>query len=144
MGCALQGDMMQAARTQALSDFKAGKKTPLIATDVAGRGLDVQDVELVVNYTFPLTIEDYVHRIGRTGRGGKFGISHTLFTAQDKAHAGALQNVLREASQDVPDALVRFGSTVKKKDHKVYGAFGPKDGPMKAPTKIVFNNDDSD
>jgi len=49
--------------------------------------------------------------------------------------------VLREASQQVPDALLRFGSAVKKKEHKVYGAFGPKDGPMKAPTKIVFDND---
>ena len=113
----------------------------LVATDVAARGLDIPDVELVLNYTFPLTIEDYIHRIGRTGRGGKTGISHTLFTMQDKAHAGALQNVLREASQVVPDALLRFGSSVKKKEHKVYGAFGPKDGPMKAPTKIVFDND---
>ena len=56
-------------------------------------------MEVVINFTFPLTIEDYVHRIGRSGRGGKTGISHTLFTSFDKAHAGALQNILREASQ---------------------------------------------
>ena len=68
---------------------------------------------------FPLTIEDYVHRIGRTGRGGKSGISHTLFTSFDKAHAGALQNILREAGQPVPESLMRFGSAVKKKEHKV-------------------------
>lgn len=57
--------------------------------------------QVVINYTFPLTIEDYIHRIGRTGRGGKTGVSHTLFTSFDKAHAGALQNVLREAKQQV-------------------------------------------
>ena len=138
---AIHGDMTQEQRTRALQAFKEGSTPLLVATDVAARGLDIPDVELVLNYTFPLTIEDYIHRIGRTGRGGKTGISHTLFTMQDKAHAGALQNVLREASQEVPDALLRFGSSVKKKEHKVYGAFGPKDGPMKAPTKIVFDND---
>lgn len=64
--CALQGDMTQANREKAIDDFKAARLSPLIATDVASRGLDVNDVELVINYTFPLTIEDYVHRIGRT------------------------------------------------------------------------------
>jgi ATP-dependent RNA helicase DBP3 len=58
-----------------------------------------------------------------------------------QAHAGALQNILREASQPVPDALTKFGSTVKKKEHKLYGAYGPKEGePMKTATKIVFGD----
>jgi ATP-dependent RNA helicase DBP3 len=53
-----------------------------------------------------------------------------------------LQNILREASQPVPDALTKFGSTVKKKEHKLYGAYGPKEGePMKSATKIVFGDD---
>ena len=55
----------------------------------------------MINFTFPLTIEDYVHRIGRTGRGGKTGTSHTFFTNFDKAHAGGLQNILREAGQAI-------------------------------------------
>ena len=54
--------------------FKAGTVPLLIATDVAARGLDIPDVEVVINYAFPLTIEDYIHRIGRTGRGGKTGV----------------------------------------------------------------------
>jgi len=60
-----------------------------------------------------------------------------------QSNAGALQNVLREASQPVPDELLKFGSTVKKKEHKLYGAFGPKEGeaPTKAPTKITFGDD---
>ncbi|CAE8741249.1 unnamed protein product, partial [Polarella glacialis] len=105
---ALQGDMSQDKRTQAITDFKACNKTPLIATDVASRGLDVQDVELVINYTFPLTIEDYVHRIGRTGRAGKKGLAICFFSpdskgAQDeKAHAGDLCKILRDAGQEVP------------------------------------------
>lgn len=60
------------------------------------------------SYTFPLTIEDYVHRIGRTGRAGRTGKSITFFTADDKAHAGELQRVLRDAGQEVrsrPQAL---------------------------------------
>ena len=62
-----------------------------------------------------------------------------------QGNAGALQNVLREASQAVPEELLRFGSTVKKKEHKLYGAFGPKDmdgAAPKAPTKITFDDDD--
>ncbi|CAN1354132.1 DEAD-box ATP-dependent RNA helicase 5 [Linum perenne] len=55
-----------------------------VATDVAARGLDVPDVEVVINYSFPLTTEDYVHRIGRTGRAGKKGVAHTFFTHHNK------------------------------------------------------------
>jgi ATP-dependent RNA helicase DBP3 len=55
-----------------------------IATDVAARGLDIPDVEVVINFSFPLTLEDYVHRIGRTGRAGKKGVAHTFFTQANK------------------------------------------------------------
>jgi superfamily II DNA/RNA helicase len=55
-----------------------------IATDVAARGLDIPDVEVVINFSFPLTLEDYVHRIGRTGRAGKKGVAHTFFTHLNK------------------------------------------------------------
>jgi ATP-dependent RNA helicase DBP3 len=140
-GIAIHGDMTQAARTQALQQFKDGTVPLLVATDVAARGLDIPDVEVVINYTFPLTIEDYIHRIGRTGRGGKTGISHTLFTGSpqfEKPLAGALQNVLREAGQPVPDELLKFGSSVKKKEHKMYGAHSGGDQPMKQATRIVF------
>jgi len=131
---ALQGDMTQAARTQAMADFKACKKTPLIATDVASRGLDVQDVELVINYTFPLTIEDYVHRIGRTGRAGKTGLAVCFFSPDskgvqdEKAHAGDLVKVLKDAKQSVPAELEKISNSsggnkaTKKKAHPLFGA----------------------
>jgi len=111
----IHGDKSQQDRTKSLSKFKDGSCPLLIATDVAARGLDIPDVEYVINFTFPLTIEDYIHRIGRTGRAGKAGIAHTLFTDNDKAHAGELANVLRLASLPVPEELSAYGCAVKKK-----------------------------
>jgi len=135
----INGNKSQEARTKALADFKNGSCPLLIGTDVAARGLDIPNVEVVINYTFPLTIEDYVHRIGRTGRAGKNGISHTFFQPGDKSHAGELQQVMKQAGQPVPDELMKFGSTIKKKEHNLYGSFGPKTGPMKKATKIRFD-----
>merc|ERR1712157_105050 len=120
--CAIHGDNSQFQRIEAVEKFKTGQVPLLIATDVAARGLDIPDVEYVINYSFPLTIEDYVHRIGRTGRAGKTGVSHTYFTNFDKPRAGELINLLREAEQDVPQDLMKFGTHVKKKEHKLYGA----------------------
>lgn len=137
----IHGNKAQDARERALSEFKDGSCPILVATDVAARGLDIPDVEVVLNYTFPLTIEDYVHRIGRTGRAGKNGISHTFFQPGDKSHAGELQQVMKQAGQTVPDELMKFGSTIKKKEHKLYGNFGPKTGPMKKAVKITFDSD---
>jgi ATP-dependent RNA helicase DBP3 len=81
---AVHGDKTQADRTKAVNSFKDGTRPLLIATDVAARGLDIPDVEYVINYSFPLTTEDYVHRIGRTGRAGRKGIAHTFFTQTDR------------------------------------------------------------
>ena len=69
----IHGDIGQGQRTRAVEGFKSGAVPLLVATDVAARGLDIPDVEAVINYSFPLTTEDYVHRIGRTGRAGKTG-----------------------------------------------------------------------
>ena len=125
---------------EAFEAFKSGKNPLLIATDVAARGLDIPNVEVVINQTFPLTAEDYIHRIGRTGRAGKTGISHTLFTDADKAHAGALVNILREAGQDIPQALLNFPQIVKPKVHKIYGHRLDSGAPMKKATKITFDD----
>ena len=80
---ALHGDMSQPARTETLERFKAGDIQILVASDVAARGLDVQDMSHVFNYDVPFSPEDYVHRIGRTGRAGKTGHSFTLATPNE-------------------------------------------------------------
>lgn len=142
---AIHGDISQDSRNRAVDDFKSARVPLLIATDVAARGLDIPDVEVVINYSFPLTVEDYVHRIGRTGRAGKSGKAHTFFVGKnDKPRAGELVNVLREAGQPVPKALMAFGTAVKKKESKMYGAhFKDVDMNAKA-TKVKFADSDDD
>lgn len=136
----IHGDLSQPQREASLSSFKTGAVNVLVATDVAARGLDIPNVKLVINATFPLTAEDYVHRIGRTGRAGKDGTAITFFTEQDKALAGALVNVLKSAGQNVPEDLLKFGTTVKKKQHDSYGAFYKEDLEGKTSTKITFDD----
>jgi ATP-dependent RNA helicase DBP3 len=138
----MSSDKSQADRITAIENFKSGKSRMLVATDVAGRGLDINDIALVINYSFPLTIEDYVHRIGRTGRGGKTGESITFFTKNEKHLSGELINVMREANANVPEDLMKFGTGVKRKEHGMYGAFyksNDDDRPMKKATKVTFD-----
>ena len=91
----IHGDLSQQKRQESLEAFKRGTVPLLVATDVAARGLDIPAVRLVINVTFPLTAEDYVHRIGRTGRAGQDGKAITFFTDAEKGLAGALINVLK-------------------------------------------------
>ncbi|KAL0371942.1 UNVERIFIED_CONTAM: DEAD-box ATP-dependent RNA helicase 5 [Sesamum calycinum] len=126
----ISGDKAQHARTQALSLFKEGTCPLMIATDVAARGLDIPDVEVVINYSFPLTTEDYVHRIGKQ---------------EELGLAGELINVLREAQQVVPESLLKFGTHVKKKESKLYGAhFREINANAPKATKITFDNSDNE
>lgn len=136
----IHGDLGQNERIASLERFKSAETPLLVATDVAARGLDIPNVEHVINYTFPLTIEDYVHRIGRTGRGGKTGKSLTFFTEMDKAHAGELIRVLKDADQKVPEDLTKFPTTIKKKTHSSYGDHFKELVPGKA-KKITFDDD---
>ena len=139
--CTLHGDMSQADRTSSLQSFIDGNSSILIATDVAARGLDIPNVSLVINYTFPLTIEDYVHRIGRTGRAGKTGTAITLFTDADKAHAGGLVAVLKGANQLVPTELTSsYECVTKKKAHKDYGSFYKDVSDAPPPTHVKFDD----
>lgn len=81
----IQGNKSQNARQKALKDFKSGVVKVLVATDVAGRGIDVNDVSHVINYQLPKTYDSYIHRIGRTGRAGKYGTALT-FVDQDNQY----------------------------------------------------------
>ncbi|XP_035903044.1 probable ATP-dependent RNA helicase DDX43 [Anopheles stephensi] len=101
----IHGNREQADREQALEDIKSGAVSILIATDVASRGLDIEDITHVVNYDFPRNIEEYVHRVGRTGRAGRSGISLSLMTRSDWAVAAELIKIMEEANQEVPDEV---------------------------------------
>lgn len=138
----IHGDKTQADRTKAFDSFRTAQTPILVATDVAARGLDIPDVSHVINYSFPLTVEDYVHRIGRTGRAGKTGVAHTFFTKFDKGLTGELVNVLNRTKAVVPAELLKFGTAVKKKTHALYGEHFrdiSADGPPKARTHIKFD-----
>ncbi|KAK8716079.1 hypothetical protein V6N13_043398 [Hibiscus sabdariffa] len=102
---AIHGDKSQADRDYVLSQFRTGRSPVLVATDVAARGLDVKDIRVVINYDFPTGVEDYVHRIGRTGRAGATGLAYTFFGDQDSKHASELIKVLEGANQRVPAEL---------------------------------------
>jgi ATP-dependent RNA helicase RhlE len=83
---ALHGELSQGARTQSVEDFKAGRLQVLIATDVAARGIDVTELPAVVNFDLPRSTDDYVHRIGRTGRAGASGVAVSFVSAATEAH----------------------------------------------------------
>jgi len=93
---AIHGDKTQAARLEALSKFKEGKLQVLVATDVAARGLDIDDMPLVVNYELPHVPEDYIHRIGRTGRAGATGEAISLVAPEEEKHLGEIERLLKK------------------------------------------------
>jgi ATP-dependent RNA helicase DDX5/DBP2 len=104
--CAIHGDKAQNEREMILRDFKAGRCPILVATDVAARGLDVKDVQVVFNFDFPTGVEDYVHRIGRTARGDAMeGTSYAFITPEDKGVVRDFIAILEDANQEVPQEL---------------------------------------
>uniref|UniRef100_A0A8C5UVA1 RNA helicase n=1 Tax=Microcebus murinus TaxID=30608 RepID=A0A8C5UVA1_MICMU len=102
----IHGDREQREREQALGDFRCGKCPVLVATSVAARGLDIENVQHVINFDLPSTIDEYVHRIGRTGRCGNTGRAISFFDPDSDNHlAQPLVKVLSDAQQDVPGWL---------------------------------------
>ena len=100
---ALHGNKSQAARTQALSGFKSGDIRALVATDIAARGIDIDDLPHVVNYEIPNVCEDYVHRIGRTGRAGADGTASNLVCLDEE---GFMQDIERFTKQNIPVQII--------------------------------------
>jgi len=86
----------------------------MVATDVASRGLDVSDIEAVIQYDMAATAEDYVHRIGRTARADRKGQSFTLFTEEDSRLSGALVDILQRAEQEIPSKLREMSTWPRK------------------------------
>ena len=95
---AIHGNKTQGARTRALREFKSGKVTVLVATDIAARGLDIDQLPMVVNFDLPMVAEDYIHRIGRTGRAGADGLAVSLVTHDE---ARLLRDIRRLLNRDI-------------------------------------------
>jgi ATP-dependent RNA helicase RhlE len=93
---AIHGDKTQVARLEALSQFKDGKLQVLVATDVAARGLDIDDMPLVVNYELPHVPEDYIHRIGRTGRAGATGEAISFVAPEEEKYLAEIEKLLKK------------------------------------------------
>ncbi|MED6225052.1 DEAD-box ATP-dependent RNA helicase 37 [Stylosanthes scabra] len=106
----IHGDRTQQEREMALRSFKSGNTPILVATDVAARGLDIPHVAHVVNFDLPNDIDDYVHRIGRTGRAGKKGLATAFFNDNNASLARSLAELMQEANQEVPAWLSRYAA----------------------------------
>jgi ATP-dependent RNA helicase RhlE len=100
---AIHGNKSQGARTRALADFKSGKVRVLVATDIAARGLDINQLPHVINYELPNVAEDYVHRIGRTGRAGHEGEAMSLVCVDE---LGLLKDIERLIKRDIPKVVI--------------------------------------
>ncbi|KAL9665333.1 hypothetical protein QQ045_020752 [Rhodiola kirilowii] len=114
---AIHGGKDQEERENAISSFKSGKKDVLVATDVASKGLDFPDIKHVINYDMPTEIENYVHRIGRTGRCGKTGIATTFINKnQTEMTLLDLKHLLQEAKQRIPPVLAELEDPMDELD----------------------------
>ncbi|CAI4051895.1 hypothetical protein SKDZ_15G3460 [Saccharomyces kudriavzevii ZP591] len=102
---AIHGDRTQSERERALAAFRSGTASLLVATAVAARGLDIPNVTHVINYDLPSDVDDYVHRIGRTGRAGNTGVATAFFNSENGNIVKGLHEILTEANQEVPSFL---------------------------------------
>ncbi|CAB3369897.1 Hypothetical predicted protein [Cloeon dipterum] len=147
---ALHGDKSQAQRDSVLNEFRTGYSPILVATDVAARGLDVTDVSFVINYDYPNSSEDYIHRIGRTARGNRTGTSYCFFTEADASKAKDLVSVLTEAKQEVDPELSRMvqygggrGSPTRRPYTNKSNPFN-RGGGFRQRSMISFDDDEDD
>jgi ATP-dependent RNA helicase DDX3X len=111
----IHGDRSQRQREYALNNFKSGQCSVLVATDVAARGLDIPNVGQVINYDLPENIDDYVHRIGRTGRAGNKGLAISFFTPKNNQIAQELIKLLKDAHQNIPQQLLQGAEQERQK-----------------------------
>ena len=128
----IHGDKSQDQRMKAIDNFSSGKTLILIATDVVGRGLDFPKVDIVINFNMPQNIDDYIHRIGRTGRIGQKGKAITFIDGSETKIFGKLVNYLDSQNQRVPNWLRELSksngnymkkSFIEKKNHSINNEF---------------------
>ncbi|XP_062288178.1 DEAD-box helicase 3 X-linked a isoform X8 [Scomber scombrus] len=129
----IHGDRSQRDREEALHQFRSGRSPILVATAVAARGLDISNVKHVINFDLPSDIEEYVHRIGRTGRVGNLGLATSFFNDKNSNITKDLLDILVEAKQEVPSWLESLAyehqhkSTGRGRSKRFSGGFGARD-----------------
>jgi ATP-dependent RNA helicase DDX3X len=106
--CSIHGDKSQREREEALRAFKRGITPVMVATDVASRGLDIPNVTQVINYDLPTNVDDYVHRIGRTGRAGNTGSALAFVNEKNSGVIRELRDLLEESDQETPTWLAQM------------------------------------
>jgi ATP-dependent RNA helicase RhlE len=129
---AIHGNKSQHQRTRALADFKSGKVAVLVATDIAARGLDIDQLPMVINYELPMVAEDYVHRIGRTGRAGAEGLAISLVSREEESRLRDIRKLLKQdiAIENIagfePSSPLRLGDdSAKSASHAPRSAHRP-------------------
>ena len=136
---AIHGDKSQQQRTETLEAFKAGKLHVLVATDVAARGIDIDELPYVINFELPHTAEDYVHRIGRTGRAGRAGNAVSLVSVEEKPRLAEIQKLIKlEIPQEIIpgfDPEPEFHEAGSRSARSRRGAGGSTASPERAPAR---------
>ncbi|MFA7291359.1 MAG: DEAD/DEAH box helicase [Rhodocyclaceae bacterium] len=138
---AIHGDKSQLERMKALEAFKDGSVKVLVATDVAARGLDIDELPHVINYELPHTPEDYVHRIGRTGRAGKKGTAVSLVSADEVQYLVDIEKLIKISVEQIvipgfePEYDYDYPPSGKKKHHRRPEATAPAAAPVAAPPR---------
>ena len=105
-------------RQKALDTFRSGETWLLISTDVLARGIDFVNIQTVVNFDCPATLDDYVHRIGRTGRGGSMGAAVTFFTEEDGKIVRSIAHMVASMGQAVPQWMLGMSKDAPEKTRK--------------------------
>jgi len=131
----LHGDKTQSARQTALNKFKDGDVNILIATDVASRGIDIENLDAVINFDLPNIPETYIHRIGRTGRAGNTGISYSFCAADEKSYVTSIQKLIQKSIKIVEDQLFPLDPKTKPQVHKKKDGSKNKSGRKSAASK---------
>lgn len=142
----IHGDRSQRDREEALSQFRSGRCPIMVATAVAARGLDISNVKHVINFDLPSDIEEYVHRIGRTGRVGNLGLATSFFNDKNSNITKDLLDILVEAKQEVPSWLENLAyehqhkTTNRGRPKRFSGGFGARDYRQIVGGANVFGN----
>lgn len=126
----IHGDKGQSEREEALRAFRSGRKPILVATAVAARGLDISNVKFVVNFDLPTDIDEYVHRIGRTGRAGNSGEAISFFNEKNRNIARDLHDIFNETQQEIPDFLAKMVDEIRSAHHGNKSRYSNNNGQL--------------